>query len=179
LPDWQDDIRRCHEEHGMPGLRLHPNYHGYQLDDARLDALWSEAADRSLLVQVAAAMEDERTQHPLVRVPTVRLDPLAAILKARPKLRVVILNVNPRPGSEPWKSLFASGRAWVDTAMLEGIAAVEKFVSGFGAGRLVVGTHAPFYSLHGPALKLQESIISDRDRRAITDDNAAIARAVT
>lgn len=172
LPDWREDLRRCHEEHRMPGIRLHPNYHGYGLDDPRLAALLDDAAGRSMLVQVVAAMEDERTQHPLVRVPPIDPAPLAALVAGRPTLRVVLLNASLRPTGDPIKRLVDTGRIWIDTAMLEGISAIEKVVNWVGSGRLLAGSHAPFYCAEAPALKLQEAALGDADRRAIAEDNA-------
>ncbi|MCE5308157.1 MAG: amidohydrolase family protein, partial [Acidobacteriales bacterium] len=64
LPDWKEDLRRCHERHHMSGIRLHPNYHGYGLDSPLLAGLLEDAAARGMLVQIAACMEDVRTQNP-------------------------------------------------------------------------------------------------------------------
>jgi predicted TIM-barrel fold metal-dependent hydrolase len=172
LPDWRDDIRRCHEEHRMPGIRLHPNYHGYGLNDPRLAALLGEAARRSLIVQIVAAMEDERTQHPLVRVPPVDLAPLAALVASRPALRVVLLNAALSPTGDPLKKLLATSRIWVDTAMLEGIAAVERVVAAVGSDRHLIGSHAPFYCLDAAPLKLREAALKETDYLAIAEGNA-------
>jgi uncharacterized protein len=172
LPDWRDDVRRCHELHRMPGVRLHPNYHGYRLDDPRLAALLDEAVGRSLLVQIVAAMEDARTQHPLVRVPPVDLAPLAALIAGRPSSRIVLLNAMLRPGDGPLKRLLETGRVWADTAMLEGVAAIERAAEAVGADRLLVGSHAPFYCVDAAPLKLHESILKEADRAAIAEGNA-------
>ena len=83
LPNWEAELQRCAETHRMPGIRLHPNYHGYALDHPQLARLFAFAAERQLIVAVAASMEDERMMHPLLRVPAVNLSPLTKLVSSK------------------------------------------------------------------------------------------------
>jgi hypothetical protein len=56
--------------------------------------------------------------------------------------------------------------------MLEGVAGIERAVDAVGAGRLLIGSHAPFYCVDAAPLKLQESALKEPDREAVAEGNA-------
>ena len=122
LPDWQEDVRRCQEEHHMPGIRLHPNYHGYTLNDPVFAELLKLAVTRRMIVQLVLSMEDVRTQHPLMRVPPVDAAPLADLFKNQPGLRLVVLNWTPGLQSGQLQTLSSStGHVYFDISTVEGV----------------------------------------------------------
>jgi predicted TIM-barrel fold metal-dependent hydrolase len=164
LPDWQEDLRRCHQDHRMTGIRLHPNYHGYTLLDPVAVELLSAAAARGLTVQIVCVMEDERTQHPLLRVPNVDIAPLAGLARRIPELRLQLLNLRAMPRVEE------SG-AWFDFAMQEGVGAVERLVRAVPSGRVVFGSCFPLLYLDAGLMKLKESALDAAGTRAIFQDN--------
>jgi predicted TIM-barrel fold metal-dependent hydrolase len=172
LPDWQEDLRRCAEDYHMPGIRLHPNYHGYRLDEPAAAELLDLAAKRGLIVQLAIRMEDTRLQHPLMPVGDVDAKPLLELIKARPSLRLVVLNGLMSIRGEELRSLAATDRVWFEIAMSEGIGAVEHLLRSVPLGRVLFGSHLPFFALESPVLKLQEAGLDDRQRQAIEHLNA-------
>jgi len=172
LPDWEEDVRRCHEVHKMAGLRLHPNYHGYKLDDPEFARLLDVAARRGLIVQIPLTMEDERTQHPLVLVPHVDPAPLAAHLQRLPQLKLIVLNAFRSLRGPKLEALAQAGRVSFDIGMLENVGGVNDLIGKIGVERVLFGSYAPFFYFESAVLKLKESALDPTQHRAVTSENA-------
>jgi hypothetical protein len=172
LPDWQEDVRRCAEDYRMPGIRLHPNYHGYRLDEPVFAQLLDLAAARRLIVQLVVRMDDIRVQHPLMQVPDVDVKPLAELLRVRPKLRLMLLNSQATVRGAELKQLAAVDRCGVEIAMKEGVGGVADLLRTVPPGQVFFGSHLPLFSLESAVLKMQEANLDDGLRRAVEFENA-------
>lgn len=178
LPDWEEELRRCADQHRMPGIRLHPNYHGYKLDDPDFAKLLRLATERRLIVQLALVMEDERMMHPLMRVEPVDTAPLVDLIKQTPGLRLVLLNALRTLRGKSLVELVAAGEVYVEFSMLEGVGGVEKLLTQIPVSRVLFGSYAPLFYFESSALKLKESPLSDERLRAIRHGNAQRLREI-
>lgn len=172
LPDWEEDLRRCAEVHHMPGIRVHPNYHGYKLDDPSFARLLKIAAERGLIVSLIVQMEDERMMHPLLRVRPVDLQPLAELVKTTVNLRLVVLNVGRLLRNEPLTQLLGAGEVYIDIAMHDGLGVIGEVLKQVPLERMLFGSHTPFHYFEAGIFKMQESSLAAFQLRAIQSENA-------
>ena len=174
FPDWEEDLRRCQENHHMPGVRLFPNYHGYTLDDARFASLVELATRRGLLLQIVCSIEDDRSQNPELTAAPVNVAPLADVLKSSPQARVMLLNSGSRVlgANTPLLSQLVAAGVGFEIATLEGVGGIGSLLQRTPRIRLSFGSHVPYFYFEAALLKLQESPLSSEQLAAITHGNA-------
>ena len=178
LPDWEEELRRCSEVHRMPGIRLHPNYHGYELAEPNFSRLLRLAAERHLIVQLAVIMEDERMMQPRLRVPPGDTAPLAGLVRQTPELRLVLLNSLSALRGQPLLNLLAAGEVYVEISMLEGVAGIERLLQRAPPDRVLFGSHAPLFYFESALLKLKESALTPSQTKAVRAGNAQRLRGI-
>lgn len=179
-PDWEEDVRRCHEQYHMRGLRLYPAYHGYTLDHAEFVRMLSVAAKRGLLVQIVMRMEDERVHHPAIDVPLVNPSPLPDIMKRVLQAKVQLINsAGPLLGNS-LPALVRETQITFDIAATEGNGGVGRLIEGTNYSyraaipveRLVFGSHAPYFPCESALLKLFESPLGLEQLEKLMSANA-------
>jgi predicted TIM-barrel fold metal-dependent hydrolase len=167
-PDWEEDLRLCHEQYRMPGVRLYPAYHGYALDHPEFAKLLSSAAKRGLIIQIVLRLEDERVHHYATNISLINIAPLPDVLTKIPQVKVQLINsAGPLLGNSV-SALVRDTPVTFDIAATEGNGGVGKLIEGKNYSyrgaiphdRLLFGSHAPFFPCESALLKLFESPLS-------------------
>jgi predicted TIM-barrel fold metal-dependent hydrolase len=179
-PDWEEDLRRCHEQYRMAGVRLYPTYHGYGLDHPEFAKLVDATARRGMLMQIALRMEDERCHHPALVTGTIDVGPLVELLPKVPGAKVQLINSAGRLLGNHVTALVRETQVTFDIAATEGNGGVGQLIGGTNysytgaipVDRLVFGSHAPFFPCESALLKLFESPLELAQLQQVMNENA-------
>ncbi len=166
LHGWEDDLKQCIGDHAMRGIRLHPNYHGYELNNPRFLKLLNLAADAKLFVQIAAVFEDVRTQPDQLRVADVDLTPLIENHVGR----IQILNWRPR--GELVEKLASIPNIHFDVSRMDQTDGVAAMLKTIPESRVMFGTHAPFLIPEASLIRVHESDLPDSSLSLLMNKNA-------
>lgn len=173
---WRDDLKQCHEEFGMKGLRLYPRWHNYKLTDAACLELVQVAAERGMVVSIPLRVEDRRQQSWLVDVPDVDKDEISALIKAAPKAQFILMSgsgfVNSVLGR---KNNGLPANYAIEICLLTAVLSNEfgRLIENLGEDRIVFGTGMPFHYPDPAILKLEVLEASEIVKEKIRRGNAA------
>lgn len=180
-PDWEEDLRRCHEVHRMVGIRIYPIYQMIDLGDPLFTKLFHAVSERGMILQIVGDVEDARHLHPIMEVRPVSFDPLLTLLKERPQSKVQLLHWNGRMGQKLLNQLVEETSVALDISRLESTGAVGRLMEGKPWGgsatpvpleRILFGSHAPYFPVEAALLRLFESPLSREQMTAIMHENA-------
>jgi len=178
--DWEEDVRRCHEVHKMPGLRIYPGYQPFDLDHPGMERLLQMTAERGLILQVVFGMEDPRVHHPIINVRPVSLPALVKAVKKTQRAKIELLHF---PGSSPGKDLaelMSEENTYLEISRVEGNGVVGRMIGSIQGlpsarvpvDRILFGSHAPYFPVETALLKLVESPLDAHELQAIMQTNA-------
>lgn len=156
---------------GFKGVKLHPEYQAFTLDDPRLEPVWTGCAALGLFAFLHAGGER-------VFTPPFHTSPasIAALLTRQPNLTVVAAHLG---GFQMWdeaEDAIIGKPLYLDlshTLFWMPDAQIVRMVRNHGADRILFGTDAPWQT---PARVLEAFLrlpFSEAERRLILWDNAA------
>jgi len=169
LGNWNDLLDR-YRRMGVRALALLPSYHGYSLNSSTMalfmDA-WRETGSPPLMIYVR--LEDERSHHPLCKVPPVEADHLAQFAGRFAEHTFVVCCSYFR---EARALLSQTENVLVDVSFIERFRTMASLLELADAGRLLFGSHTPFLYTRSSLMKVRSPHITDEARERITHANA-------
>jgi predicted TIM-barrel fold metal-dependent hydrolase len=180
-PDWEEDLRRCHEVYKMPGIRIYPIYQTFDFKHPDFIKLVQEVAKRKMILQVVGDIDDTRNIHPTVQLRVLSFEPLVDVMKKVPDAKVQLIYWNNRVSNKVLERFIQETNVVLDIARIEGNGGVSRLIDGqpwggtaapVPADRLLFGSHAPYFPVEANLLKLFESPLSTDQLQAIMNKNA-------
>jgi len=171
LEGWRKDVRECLEERGFRAFKLTPSYHSYSLSDSRVGDLAECAREAGVPVCIQVRMMDERSHHPLMKVPAVPAAEVAALAKQHPRTRFLACGAD----SGMLKKFADVENVWAELSFVESRNTLVQAIETLGPKRVVFGSHSPLLYFEASSAKLEAATedVTAENLRAVAEMNAA------
>ena len=195
-PGHLNHVRRCLDDFGVVGIKLHPEFHAFELSDPACLELASRVGESGRPVVIALHVEDSRWYPPYVKTWPVSLDSVLELSAASPGVHLLACGVRPGPRSlgdnedpSPLQRLRAARNVYIESSAISttdpgwqfhfgrehGLDPGDAFTmlaDAVGPERVLFGTRMPVMEPMLTVVDLQESTIGQPIRRMIVSDNA-------
>ena len=169
-PDCIDEIARI-KSLGLKGIKMHPDYQKFMVDDPRLDPMYEAIAASGLPLILHAGWD--WVSPDLIHCPPERSAKLA---KRHPDLKLILAHMG---GNDQWHLVHEmlagiEGDVYFDTSFTANCPdrLMEDIIAKHGADRILFGSDSPWESAQHMIEKLLRINISDDDRELILGKNA-------
>ena len=169
FPGWQKCLDAYRETANLKAVKVHPNFHQYELDSEVMAPLAAYLIDNQIPLLVQMRLEDERMRYAALDVQGVRVDDVIAFHIAYPELHVICLNAYLPEARRIGQEAPGVG---VDTAFAEWLFTMELLLEDVTPERIFFGSHSPFLYTRASVDKLGLSTVDEALKRQIGKQNA-------
>lgn len=165
-----DEIERI-AEMGLYGIKLHPDYQEFMVDDERLDPVYDHIAKVGIPVAFHTGWDCLSPE--LIHCPPERS---LKMLKKHPDMKVILAHLG---GNDMWEDVFEllagiNNEVYFDTSFTAKCPdeLMTRIINKHGADRILLGSDCPWESAQKMIEKLLRLDISDDAREKIMGKNA-------
>jgi uncharacterized protein len=172
VPTWHEDLEDGLGRLGLAGYRLHPTYQGYSLTHPDVQKLAARLANAKCPLFLAHHVDEERYQHPAIRVGEVAVAELASLIQSAPRTTIVLNSLKVEHALALLEAGLPLDQVYLDiNAMDMPFDGLGSLVHTHGAGRLVFGSQMPFLYPEAALMLVEHAGLSTADADAILEGN--------
>lgn len=172
VPTWREDVQDGIERQQLAGFRIHPTYQMYGLTAPPVLALAAMLSAAARPLFVALYVDEERFQHPAIRVPDVGLSEVGALIAQAPDTTLVLNGLKTSHALELFQAGAVRDGVYLDIdAMDQDYDGLRSLAQRYGKERLVYGSQMPFLYPEAALMVVEHSGLPDEDTEAILSHN--------
>jgi len=187
---WKVHLKACVKKYEARGIKLHPDYHKYNLSGEEVPKVMEEARNFELLVYVQTSLIDQRNlsyfsgyRQFYCVVPETPVSDVASFIKKYPENKIVV-GGGSRGGNkaiELLRQVPESKNLYIETSVMDAapFETIEELVKTIGSSRILFGTRMPLLIPEAAKAVIEKSKIAKEDKEKILGGNAANLLSVT